>query len=522
MRSPLTRALVLPALLSAALWAGPAPVTASSGPWGYASANRVEVYAAGGPEDAGRALTMALRLRALFEQLLRLPAAAGPPTRVLVFDGRKAFAPYVANPSVTSFFQSGLDHDVITLPQLGDGAFTAMAHELIHVANRRAGRRYPLWLDDGLAELFSTVTLHGGQVRIGAPPAGRTQSLGFGVRLMPLEQLFAVTRRSTDYTDPARARLFYAQSWALTHMLFVDERYRDKRADLLAALGDNGPSALALTRLYGRNVDAISDDLTKYALRGAWRTFQADAPAPDAAAGGGPREAALFEAGVVLADLLGANPDHAARAAEAFQSLASANPNDLFLLETRGLFGARRGDPGAEFDLDDAIARGSMNGRVYAHRAVRLDGPDQDRDEALPLFDKALALAPDDIEVRMLVASAWLARHRGAEADQLLTGIERPPVEYADALGELQRRTRARQRERLADGRITVVECQGASRVVVMATPAGERRFSAAANGPAWPAPVACGARDLVARVAYVDAPAGSGVDGLVVAITVR
>jgi len=44
--------------------------------------------------------------------------------------------------------------------------------------------------------------------------------------LLPLDQLFAVNRESPEYRTKEQSRLFYAESWALTHMLLTHDRYR--------------------------------------------------------------------------------------------------------------------------------------------------------------------------------------------------------------------------------------------------------------------------------------------------------
>lgn len=410
-----------------------APVAAESR-WTFAASDRFEVYTTGGDVVARRAIEDFERVHAFLEQAMRIPPMTGPRTRLIVFNNRDEFAPYAANTSVQAFYQSNVDGDFIVLPGLGRDAFRAVAHEYVHLVTRRSGRRYPLWLDDGLADYFSTVTPQGAKVQIGAPLPDRLKSLGFGVRLMPLERLFAVTRDSADYTTPSRSALFYAQSWALTHMLLTDERYRDRSAALLARLAHGEPAALALTNTYDRPVAAITADLTKYALRGSYKTSLIDVAVPAGAGAALPRIATDFEVAVRLADLLAANPSHHTEARAAFDKLERENPNDLLLVESEAMFAVRtrRFDDARPY-LEHAIALTTANARIYIHFADIRSTTDHQyfsADEEDALFAKALALAPDDAEVRIQAARSLVRQRRGPEALAMLDAITRVPIEY--------------------------------------------------------------------------------------------
>ena len=413
---------------------GLTPLNAQSR-WTFAAGEHFEVYTTGGDAVARRALDDFDRIHTYLEDALHIPAISGPRTRLIIFNSREEFAPYASNPNVKAFYQSGVDGDFVVLPGLNGESFRAIAHEYSHLVSRRTGRHYPLWLDDGLAEYFSTVTPQGTKLQIGAAPGERQRSLGFGVRLMPLEQLFAITRDSADYNNPARTGLFYAQSWALTHMLLTDERYRDKSAGLLGKLAHGEPSALALTSVYAKTVDEIARDLSKYTLRGNFRTTTVEAPLHPRAAAATTRPATDFEARVAIATLLGTNTARHTAALAAFAELERQNPRDLTLLEAVGMFHVRAG----RFDdarpyLERAIALSTANARIYVHLAeIRANTPPDDvaaKSEEESLLDKALSLAPDDAEVRIMMARSLVRQLRGADALAMLEPIARVPIEY--------------------------------------------------------------------------------------------
>ncbi len=499
--------------------------------WTYAAGERFEVYTTGGDQTARRAIAIFDRAHAMLERVLHLPPPDGPPTRLIVFSRAKEFAPYATNSSVRAFYQSSPDTDFIVLSSLNGDVFPAAIHEFSHLVFRRSGSRYPLWLDEGLAEYFSTLTVEGAKLELGRAPRERVQAIGFGVRLMPLERLFAITRDSAEYNTPSRAELFYAESWAFTHMLVTDDRYRDRSADVLARLAANGPTSLALTTVYGRPVKDIARDFGHYVLRGHYRTSTLGATLPSAAASTTVRPSSDVEAGVVLATLLAANASRQRDARAAFETLERQAPNDLFLTESLALFHVRGGrmDEARPY-LQRAIALGTTWARIYAYYAdiLRVDAgaADTAHREVETLLDKAVSLAPNDVEVRILLARSLIQRRRGAEALAVLTAVTRVPVEYETMFADVLAVARQHARERVVDGRLTNIVCDATGRIFEVATATGPKRLVDAGRTPeaaALAPALSCGAQDRPVRVGYDENPdAAMRVDGTVTFVTIR
>lgn len=499
--------------------------------WTYGAGDHFEVYTTGGDDVARRTIDQFERVHAYFEQLLHVPPIGGSRTRLIVFSNRKEFEPYAANASIKAFYQSGVDNDVIAMPSLGLDAFPVVVHEYTHLVLRRVGARYPLWLEDGLAEYLSTITPQNGKLQVGAAPKERERALGFGVRLMPLERLFAIGRDSADYTTPSRAGLFYAQSWALTHMLMTDDRYRAQTPALLAKLAQGSPTALALTTVYQKPVDEIAKDLTRYCLRGGYRSSIVDAPVSIARGGITTRTGTAFEANVAIAAMLGANPQRQAEARAAFEALERENPRDLFFNESFALFALRAGrNDDARPYLELATELGSTNARIYSHLATVRATTETDAtfsDEAEDaLLARALTLAPEDVEVRMQAARSFVRRRRGAEAWELLSSVSRVPTEYQGVFAEALTSARLHSRERVVDARLTNVICEGETRVLEVETGAGPKRLieGPATAGADLAVTLPCGAQDNRAlRIGYEErADAARRLDGTVVFVAIR
>ncbi|MES2697970.1 MAG: tetratricopeptide repeat protein [Verrucomicrobiota bacterium] len=94
-------------------------------------------------------------------------------------------------------------------------------HDGVHWAMGAQGQRYPLWFQEGLAELFSSFEVAGGQRSLGMPIATHTAILK-REPLMPMAAFLGVARDSWQYNEVTRTNLFYAQAWAFAHVMYLN------------------------------------------------------------------------------------------------------------------------------------------------------------------------------------------------------------------------------------------------------------------------------------------------------------
>ena len=98
--------------------------------------------------------------------------------------------------------------------------------------------------------------------------------------MLPLERLFAVTNGSPEYNTQTHAGVFYSQSWALTHMLMVDPRYRGKVKQFQQRIAGGMTSASAFADVYAMTPAAVAKDLANYVQRNQYTYFLADYKSP--------------------------------------------------------------------------------------------------------------------------------------------------------------------------------------------------------------------------------------------------
>ena len=175
------------------------------------------------------------QLRRLF--LTQASAAedpAQPPVRIIAFRTQAEYARYRLDDSADAYYFGAPGRDYIVMPLNRAEDLYVAAHEYAHVAIHRAGLRLPLWLSEGLPEVFSTVRFHNGQATVGQPNALRLQALTHATWL-PLAEV--MTRKATPEAKDKRG-MFYAESWALAHMLMFSPAYGARFAAVMAQSGE--------------------------------------------------------------------------------------------------------------------------------------------------------------------------------------------------------------------------------------------------------------------------------------------
>src|SRR5438105_11286131 len=149
------------------------------------------------------------------------------PTVVYVFGTHEELAPFLpgkngASSAIAGYFHGGNDLNAIALQlETFDDSSRIIFHEYTHLLLHNATVRIPLWLDEGLAEYYSTYALErdGTRANIGRPIVWHVAILRQAY--IPITTLLAVDHRSPMYNERDRQTIFYAEAWALTHYLMT-------------------------------------------------------------------------------------------------------------------------------------------------------------------------------------------------------------------------------------------------------------------------------------------------------------
>jgi hypothetical protein len=297
--------------------------------WSYASSEHFEVFTTGGARTARDALSYFERVHAFFTDFMKLSPRAGHPTRLIVFSNEREFTPYRPNEAASAYYQPGPDRDFIVMRSLGPDAYPVVVHEYVHLILRHTNARYPVWLNEGLAEFFSTLEPEGRRMGVGRVPVGRLQHIANASRLIPLTRLLSIGHDAPEYNQLGHAGTFYSESWAFVHMLMADAKYRPQADSLLKRISAGGDAAAVLVEIYGQPLAVLQQELENYIRRQAYTYFVADYRDPPPLDKVPVTIVDEFDAALMPANLLANSPRGEAEARRAFEQLASQRPDHL-------------------------------------------------------------------------------------------------------------------------------------------------------------------------------------------------
>lgn len=193
------------------------------------------------------------------------------PTTIFVFDDSKSFAPYSLiyegkAKELGGYFSPGplANNVAIVGNQYSRDVSSIIYHEYIHYVLNTNQAELPLWLNEGLAELYSTFDVEDGVANIGYPIGTHLQWLRNNP-LIPMAELVAMDHDSPEYNEGRRRGVFYAQSWALTHMLVMGPSEAPSRATIYANLLRQGiDDEVAFRQAMGGTYKEIEKELNHY------------------------------------------------------------------------------------------------------------------------------------------------------------------------------------------------------------------------------------------------------------------
>ena len=386
-------------------------------PWFSARTAHFEVYSCATTQQVARVLEKLEQFRSAYLLLAGAQAVASPPIVVVAFAEHRDLKPFLplydGKPAnMSAFFTRGSDENLIALSvaESEPRALDSVFHEYTHLLLRHNDSFWPLWLKEGMAEIYSTMEVAGPQVvRLGAPIEHHVRLLG-RKSLMPLKELFAISRESADYNEGERQGIFYSESWLLCHYLMIgDNGARKTRFGQLTTLLRQGQSPeQAFTNAMRMTLAATEADLKKYLERGKFESLtipvraELTARPPMAIRPVAPAEV-CFRLGDLLLRL------HRLDAAEAYfqqsQTLAPLNP---LAPEGMGLIAAyREKDEEALRFLQVALQRGSrsfLTHYIYAREKYRITAHHSEQYSKIDMesaaeirseLQKALTLMPD-------------------------------------------------------------------------------------------------------------------------------
>ena len=373
---------------------------------------------------------MAVRLEQFRDVVARVVSADATqspiPTVVVVFQDDKSFTPFKplfqGRPvGLAGYFVGMEDVNYIAVNAEQEAmAYGLIFHEYAHFLTGNAVAATPVWVSEGLAEMYQTfeITNGGRTAVIGRPSRQNLELLQATASTIPIADLIAVTHDSSLYNEGNRRTVFYAQSWALVHYLTFGAPSRaGQLKKYLGATGEGVPPPRAFADAFG-SAAALETELQRYVKSVAFNVLRLEFD-EKTATGSASRALPLSDSDAAgyLADLLARierQDDARAFIAKALET----TPDNARVMTALGLLELRARNNAAAFPLLEkaaSLAPGDAGIQSAYGRALTLRADQGATDEDLlyakarTVLARALEIEPDNVSTMVTLAEVEMA-----------------------------------------------------------------------------------------------------------------
>ncbi len=403
------RYLVL--LLSTALF----PAVAAQDQWIHLTTPHFEMYTTGGEKRAREVILYFEEVRSFFAQAAPVRGVTEFPVRIIAFKNAKQYENYRINSFASAFYTKGRYRDYIVLGDMDPEHLPVAIHEYMHLVVEHSGIKIPIWLNEGWADVYSTLKPMGKKTMVGDLLPGRVQVLQ-QQKWMPFDALTSVSYNSAAYNEKDRASVFYAESWALTHMLYLNPEYAKSFNKFLLALNSGATTADACRTAFGKSGDEVFNDLQHYlqskSLYGAAFEVKLSKSEEEATA----EQPSDFDTALVSADLFAAI-NKLDRAKAGYEALAVSNPTRPEIAESLGYLAWQKQDTeGARVQFEKAFDAGSKDAQMCFHLGNLELQHGNAEERAISALRRALEVKPDYPDARLELGMAEMNAKKFREA----------------------------------------------------------------------------------------------------------
>jgi len=240
----------------------------------------------------GKTRKIAVRLQRFRQTLGRITRGfeldSRVPTTIIVFRNDAAYTPYKLDGSgkpqnLAGYFLPGRFRNYVALDaSAGSRPMRVVYHEYFHAVMDATLGRIPQWLNEGLADYYSTFRIRAGSttVEVGHPIDEHVLFMShYG--LIGWDEVFRTTQASDTYNEGLRQGAFYAQSWLLVHYLSATDERAKGLGRYLSMLRDGADPEEALPVALGMDRETLAAEVDRYMETGSnyvwWKLAGEDA-----------------------------------------------------------------------------------------------------------------------------------------------------------------------------------------------------------------------------------------------------
>ncbi|MBI2688500.1 MAG: hypothetical protein HYX27_19520 [Acidobacteria bacterium] len=322
--------------------------------------------------------------------------------RIVVFQNANDYKDHAFNMNSAAYYISLPQRDYIAMrPETNASEKHTAVHEYVHLLVRYSDLPMPVWMNEGVAELYSNIEQIKKIVRVGTPIPHHV--LLIRNDWIPLAEVVDADHESKYYNRRQHMGPFYGISWALVHMLVLDPRYKAGFTKLGNTLANGVAPPEAFQQTYGKSIQEVEADLKKYIRGNSVNVvnFEMQFDKVDEKVTG--RPVTGYEWAVATADLLAGIRKHD-QAAARLEAMTNTDKERPEAWESLAFLRMMRKEKGTEEAFDKALALGSTHPGLAYHAWSMT----KDRKVAIESLSAAIAKYPAYSDARIRLAELQL------------------------------------------------------------------------------------------------------------------
>lgn len=342
------------------------PLPAKEIPWKKLQSEHFEIFTQDNPKNARKVLQHLEQVRAAYEALTNSRIERPGKGRVIQFRSKTEYEPYAPSSLAAAFYVNARRQDYIVMYPLSTESERVLNHEYFHLFSNHADFGLPVWLEEGIADYFSTLKITGKEIQVGLPVIDHLRYLNQNaLSLAPLRTIFSMERRTRYDADRRSTMQLYAQGWALAHMTFLSKEMMSRAGEYFKAVREGGDAEAVYLDTYGTTLEDLDRLLSSYVRRRSYSYYKHPVAGLNATAPVEESPIEPWEGPLLLASLqIYTHRDE--QAAQSLSALAAEYPEVPEIAETQGYLALRemdRASAGEHFKRAAAI--GSKNSNLY-------------------------------------------------------------------------------------------------------------------------------------------------------------
>lgn len=399
--------------------------------WVRLSTPHFELYTTEGEKRGRETILYFETIRSFFTQAAPMGNGITDfPVRIIAFKSEKQYQPYRANNVAFAYFTYSRTRDYIVMQDSDSEHLPVAIHEYMHLMVHHLGLNLPAWLNEGWADLYSTLKPNGKQTQLGALIPSHVLRLQ-QEKWIDFDTLTSVDHRSPYYNESNRAGIFYAESWALVHMLYLTPEYRPKFTAFVRAILQGKTAAEACEIALGKSSKEVFEDLRGYFSRNQFYGVNFSVKLTKSEEEAELSPVSDTDSDIVLADLL-ATTGKREQAKAVYERLEKTNPERPEVPQSLGYLAWQGNDrEAARQYFEQAFAAGDRDPQMCFHLAMLEREARQPSDKVIPPLLRALEVRNDYFDARLQLAAVEMDAHNYQAALAAFVQLRNVPAERA-------------------------------------------------------------------------------------------